>query len=147
MLHFSLREIIDTFRKQKRKVRIKNVVGDGFTNKEASTKFVSLRCGYQKCLQGCRRAVHRFRSKLTAHFFRRVFKWLGSVSALRSYRRSLWTLLRPRTSSCILVANGEGHFWQVLEVRFWCGLVFPSVPWCVGPMCNRRVQMLSWPRY
>ena len=27
--------------------------------------------------------------------------------------RSLWTLLRPRTSSCILVANSEGQFWQV----------------------------------
>lgn len=110
---FFLREIIDTVSKTKKKTPDQRmVVGDGFTNKEASTKFVSLRCGYQKCLQGCRdEQFHRFRSKLTAHFFRRVFEWLGSVSALRSYCHTL-------SGRCCDLEHHPAFSWQMARAIF-----------------------------
>ena len=123
---FFCRKLSIPFRKQKRKLRIKNVVGDGFTNKEASTKFVSLRCGYQKFLQGCAdEQFHRFRSKLTAHFFRRVFEWLGSVSA---------TEIVPSLSLSGRCCDLEHHLvfsWQMARASFGRVWKFDSgADWC-----------------
>lgn len=73
----------------------------------------------------CRRAVPSLSKQTYSALFSPGVQVLGSVSATEIVPSlSLWTLLRPRISSCILVANSEGQFWQGLEVRFWCGLVF-----------------------
>mgnify|MGYP006867925079 CR=1 FL=1 len=129
-LFFSAGNYRIPFRKQKKKTPDQRmVVGDRFTNKEASTKFRLFEMWLSKMVsKGVETSSSiAFEANLQRTFFAGCCKWLGSVSATEIVpSHSLWTLLRPRTSSCILVANGEGHFWQGLEVRFWCGLVFPS---------------------
>lgn len=108
------------FRKQKKKTPDQRmIVGDGFTNKEASKHQIRLfEMWLSKMVsKGVKTSSSiALEANLQRTFFAGCCKWLGSVSATEIVLcRSLWTLLRPRTSSCILVANGEGQFWQGLE--------------------------------